>query len=268
MIKVINIPEKGRGIDNKVTCIAISPDDLTAAVSSSTGSVRLWSLSTGACLRYIETGVTYFSFMTFNPAGSLLTTAGGYGVINQWLVDGASTAPTRTFRGLCGRLSSVVYTTPIQLVIGSSRGALQVWDVGGPASSVASPLMGPPPPLCLVAHTKDVRGLSLSADGSVLVSASDDHTLKRWRRRGSEWECTHNLTGHTDLVTCVAVSPGGDLAVSSSWDYSVQVWDLKTGTCKKVLKHDSLVHTVALSRDCRVAISRSVMTVNLWRLYE
>ena len=52
VIKVINIPEKGRGIDNKVTCIAISPDDLTAAVSSSTGSVRLWSLSTGACLRY------------------------------------------------------------------------------------------------------------------------------------------------------------------------------------------------------------------------
>ena len=87
---------------------------------------------------------------------------------------------------------------------------------------------------------------------------------------GSEWECTLTLTGHTDNVLCVAVSPGGHLAVSGSLDHSLRVWDLETGNCKKVLEgHTDNVLSVALSGDCKTAISSDDGgKVNVWQLYD
>ena len=39
------------------------------------------------------------------------------------------------------------------------------------------------------------------------------------------------LTGHTDWVRGLAVSPDGQWIVSGSWDATVRIWQLSDGMC-------------------------------------
>jgi WD40 repeat protein len=56
-----------------------------------------------------------------------------------------------------------------------------------------------------------------------LLSGSDDHTLRCWLGTGTEL-CL--LKGHTDRVSCVALSDDGSLAASASDDRTLRVWRL------------------------------------------
>ena len=69
-----------------------------------------------------------------------------------------------------------------------------------------------------------VRGVALSANGRLAVSASSDKTLKVWDvATGLE---LRTLKGHSDWVNSVAVSDEGRLAVSASDDKTLKVWDI------------------------------------------
>ena len=58
-------------------------------------------------------------------------------------------------------------------------------------------------------HAYAVFGCAISPDGSWIVSASADHTLKTWdTATGREG---HTLTGHTAQVRGCAISPDGTL---------------------------------------------------------
>ena len=59
------------------------------------------------------------------------------------------------------------------------------------------------------------------------VSASADHTLKVWDLATGRDRRT--LTGHTELVTALAVTPDGKHAVSASADHTLKVWELASG---------------------------------------
>ncbi|KAF8593060.1 WD40 repeat-like protein [Ceratobasidium sp. AG-I] len=57
------------------------------------------------------------------------------------------------------------------------------------------------------------------------------------------------LVGHSDSVTSVAFSPGGDRIVSGSDDNTVRMWDTKTGAAigEPLVGHSSWVTSVAFS---------------------
>jgi WD40 repeat protein len=66
------------------------------------------------------------------------------------------------------------------------------------------------------------------------------------------------LKGHTDYVSAVAITPDSKWAISSSWDKTCILWDLKTGQAIQVLKgHNEIVHAVAITPDGTKAISGS-----------
>ncbi|MFI0482937.1 protein kinase [Actinomadura sp. 9N215] len=66
------------------------------------------------------------------------------------------------------------------------------------------------------------------------------------------------LTGHTRVVTAVAMTPDGRYAVSGGYDNSVRVWDLGEGRCLRTLKgHRGHVDAVAITADGRHALSGS-----------
>ena len=70
-------------------------------------------------------------------------------------------------------------------------------------------------PQCLYVlqgHTKDVRSVSLSADGRLALSGSSDGTLRLWET--STGQCLHVFQGHTDSVYSVSLSADGRLALS------------------------------------------------------
>jgi WD40 repeat protein len=72
-------------------------------------------------------------------------------------------------------------------------------------------------------HTDVVNAVAVSPDGSLLVSASDDLTIRFWST-ATGVQIGEPLEGHTAPVGTVAFSPDGTRVVSGSDDKSVRLW--------------------------------------------
>ena len=116
----------------------------------------------------------------------------------------------------------------------------------------------------LEGHSSAVYACAVSPDGSFIVSASWDETLKLWdRASGRE---LRTLAGHTDMVNACAVSPDGSFTVSASNDHTLKLWDPVSGQELRTLKgHGSGVSSCAVSPDGSFTVSASGdHTLKLW----
>ncbi len=60
--------------------------------------------------------------------------------------------------------------------------------------------------------SNEVRSVAFSSDGKLLVSGSDDGTIRMWDMTSGS--CQHTLIGHNDPVRSVCFSPCGTKIVS------------------------------------------------------
>lgn len=103
-------------------------------------------------------------------------------------------------------------------------------------------------------HTGSVVAIALSADGSRIVSGSDDKTVRIWDvQTGSE---TQRLDGHKSRVNSVAFSSDGQ-----------RIWDSQTGQTvgTPLIEHTHRVQDVFFSPDDLHIISGSLdFTICIW----
>ncbi|KAF8720827.1 hypothetical protein RHS02_08964, partial [Rhizoctonia solani] len=129
-------------------------------------------------------------------------------------------------------------------------------DDGTPA---ASPLQG---------HTKAVRSVVFSPDGTLLLSGSEDMSVRVWRVSDGS-AVTAPFRGHTDTVQSVAVSPDGILVASGSYDKTVRVWRIADGSLAAgpFVGHTGTIMSVGYSPDGTRVISGSRdRTVRVWNV--
>jgi len=117
-------------------------------------------------------------------------------------------------------------------------------------------------------------GAPTTGDSSVLVSASRDKTLIKWDVSATARNFNHliagrpvkSLVGHSDFVQDVQVSSDGAFALSASWDNTLALWDLNTGTRRSVFRgHTNDVTSVAFSPCNRQIVSGSRdRTIMVW----
>ena len=100
-----------------------------------------------------------------------------------------------------------------------------------------------------------------SADGTFIPEAED--ALHRAILRS---QVRLTLRGHSDVVSCVALSGDGRLAVSACNDRTLKLWEVESGHLLRTLQgHFYSVRGVALSRDGRLAVSASEdKTLKVW----
>ncbi|MBW4546791.1 MAG: caspase family protein, partial [Symplocastrum torsivum CPER-KK1] len=115
-------------------------------------------------------------------------------------------------------------------------------------------------------HTMFVRSVAFSLDGKMIVSASDDNTVRLWDLQGNP--IGKPFQGHTRPVTSVAFSPDSKMIISASEDNTVRLWDLQGRPIRQPLSgHKLPVQSVAISPDSKMIVSGSEDgTVRLWDL--
>jgi len=89
-----------------------------------------------------------------------------------------------------------------------------------------------------------VTGVAISADGSTVAAAGDDHVVRIWDAATGELRA--RLAGHDDWVRTVAISPDGRTLASGSSDHTVCLWNVADGQqLHRVLACDKAITAVS-----------------------
>jgi WD40 repeat protein len=117
-----------------------------------------------------------------------------------------------------------------------------------------------------VLHTSLVYSLAISPNGKILISGSEDKTIRLWSLPDGNHIKT--LRGHTDAVCCLKMSPNGKILISGSHDKTIRLWSYPDGTfIKTLIGHTDVVNSLAISPDGTILVSGSHdKTIRLWSL--
>jgi len=132
------------------------------------------------------------------------------------------------------------------------------------AKATGEHLPTPPEKYSFAGHRDNISAVKFHPVFSVVVSASQDATIKIWDFETGEFERT--LKGHTNAVQAVDFDHTGNLLVSCSADLSIKIWDFQTDKCIRTLKdHEHNVSAVKFlpSGDQIVSASRD-KTIKIW----
>ncbi len=105
----------------------------------------------------------------------------------------------------------------------------------------------------MIGHGQAITSIAASGDGPIAVTASRDGTIRVWN--ATEGRQLRLLEGHEGAVTCVAVTPLGDV-VSAGEDGTLRLWPSEDGALAALLgSGQDGVLAVATSVDGRFAVS-------------
>ena len=152
---------------------------------------------------------------------------------SSWLHECYSTEPTVTVKavkgllagwGKCSRtvlLDNYAWTLSYHnntIAIGTSCGNIITLNaITGSQIAISS------------GHTQVVYSLVFSLDGALLVSGSDDQTVKLWDVQTGG--VIKTFSGHTSHVWSVSISADCTTIASQSGDMTIRLWDTRTGKC-------------------------------------
>lgn len=128
-----------------------------------------------------------------------------------------------------------------------------------------------PAKLSLTGHRSPITCVLFHPVFSVLVSGSEDASVKVWDFETGEYERT--LKGHTNPVQALAFNVPGSLLASTSTDLSIKIWDFSSDgdyECLRTLRgHDhnvcGIVFGPDLASDRLYSCSRD-NTIKVWEL--
>jgi WD40 repeat protein len=98
----------------------------------------------------------------------------------------------------------------------------------------------------------------------VIVTGGPGNDGQLWSDQSDDVQLT--LTGHTNVIAAVAMSPDGLTAATGADDSTARLWDTRTGAAKGVMPHGEMnyVTTMAFSPSGTTLATGSSDTVQIW----
>jgi WD40 repeat protein len=224
-----------RGVDLD---IAYSPDGTQVAVTNTQGANRqavisIWDAGTGERVRVIPSGSPIRDITYSSRDGKLIAAGTADGVLIWDAETGEQVKSLQCHRATVWRVA--FSPDGKRLASSSVDNKLIMWDIqtgeklfsltAAGDSSMPGADCNPPAPSGSI-YVGSIRDLAFSPNGMLIVTASEDRTLRVWNALTGKLLKT--LSGHNDTVTSVAFSRDGKLIASGSDDETVKVWDAKT----------------------------------------
>ena len=106
-------------------------------------------------------------------------------------------------------------------------------------------------------HTFGVYQVKMKPESTeIFASCSVDSDVKIWNLKDKKEPLLHNLDEHLGYVTTIEWIPGTDKLISSSFDYTLKIWDTRKGDLLHSLeKHKDAVTKFSLSSDLNYLVS-------------
>ena len=260
------------GHDDSVRGCAVAASGRYFVSASADKSLKVWGTVSGRERATLHGHHDWVNSCSISPNERLILSASSDKTLSVW-----------DARTLGRRLRIVAHRDSINacafspcgrfFVSASTDTALKVWTVGAARDAWESPLDGQHKyteqdwdrilkPLVLKAHQRTVNDCAVAPDGSFIVSASSDRTLRIWdiaytdapaaSHRGlSRGRPSRALVGHSRDVTGCAISPDGALIASVSEDQTVKIWAVASGACLTTLHVDGALSSCAWLSDSR-----------------
>ncbi len=238
--------------------MAFLPDGTRAVSAGDDGVLVVWDLGDIAAIDRLEGHTAKIADLAVSDDGTRVATAGWDATVRVWDL-GRRTEVQRLDHPTA--VNAVAFAPGGTIVyLGDKDGRIGVWRVTDSALDRHLPVHDN------AAHDMAVTDIAVSPDGSRLLSAGIDATVRLWDvDTQSELRV---LRGHDGPVFAVAFSPDGQRALSAGRDGLVILWSLESGNALRWIEaHEGPAWAVAFSRDGRFALSAgSDETLRMWHL--
>ena len=162
-------------------------------------NIRIWNYQSRECLTVLAGHNHYVMSAQFHPTEDLVVSASLDQTIRLWDITNLRVSTQR---------APSTYNTAASSVI----------------NRLGSEILGVVK-FVLEGHERGVNWASFRPDLPMIISGSDDRTIKIWRYNDIRaWE-TDTLRGHTNNVSCVIFHPKDEYIISDSEDHTIRVWD-------------------------------------------
>ncbi|KAJ6011511.1 hypothetical protein N7451_002923 [Penicillium sp. IBT 35674x] len=227
-----------------IRSIALSSEDRMLA-SASNGSLKIWNVRTGTCLRTLECGYALCS--AFLPGDKIVVVGNKNGELEVF--DIASSTLLDTIKAHDGPVWSMhVHPDGKSVVTGSADKQAKFWEFKVVQEEI--PGTKRTTPRLRLVHTRtlkvneDILSLRFSPDARLLAVSMLDNTVKVFFV--DTLKLFLNLYGHKLPVLSMDISYDSKLIVTCSADKTVRLWGLDFGDCHKSLHaHEDSVMAVA-----------------------
>ncbi|MBZ0279545.1 MAG: TIR domain-containing protein [Anaerolineae bacterium] len=260
------------GHNNEIRRVEFSPDGKTiAAAGGFVSGVVWWDVAAGNILQRFEEHTDFVESLAFSPDGKTIASASRDGTVILWdLYPGDI---LRRFEGHKWPIVSADFSPDGHTVVSAScaettsnqciRTQFILWDVA--TGSILRRFEG---------HTANVSNVDFSPDGSIIASASEDHSVILWN--AATGDILRRFEEHSNPVDYVLFSPDGQHIVSASCTESnaesnctqagMLLWEVDTGEIiSRFEEHTSYINSIVFSPDGNLLLSGSSdKTLILW----
>lgn len=204
--------------DDEVLALAISADGKKLAAAGCDRIVTVWDLAGGydkaKVEQTFENHADWVFSLAFSPDGKRLLTSSRDKTAKVWNLETKESMLTFPDH------QNTVYGVAIKADGKTAYSAgedknLRSWNATGDAVKQIRSTGG---------HGAAVLKLVAHPTKPILVTCSADNSVRLWN--ADNGAATKTLSGHTDHVFAIAISPDGELVASGAWNGEVKVWKL------------------------------------------
>ena len=220
-------------------------------------TVRIWQVFNRSKNIHQETYSTVFSPLSPN----LYASAEGDGKINIWNNADDNQTIIRTLPGHQKTISQIKYSPDGKIIASSSWDkTIKLWNVE------TGELINTLP------HKDAVNSITFSRDSQSLISGTEDNNIYIWNIFAQP-KITKVLTGHTDSIKVVTVSPNGlssngdEIIASAGYDNKIKLWSIAGELLQTIDAHNLAITSLAFTPDSQTLASSSWdNTIKLWSI--
>jgi hypothetical protein len=209
-------------VEDSILALAVSKDGAKIAAGGTDRMVRVFDVATGKMEHSIENHADWILGIAFTPDGKGLATASRDKTAKVW--DLVNKESLLTFPEHQNIVNNVAITADGAFGISAGEdGSIRIWQATDKAKQIGKGTKN------LAGHSKAVYRLASYADAKnpMLASCSADMTVRLWNPVAGT--SLKTLTGLTDYVYAVAISPDGQFVAGGAANGEVRVWKTADG---------------------------------------